>query len=85
MKTYYTCCTSSSAEKIEKMVDQAKQISYKKLLKHVDQAELDETFSWYHDIPLSLENDYGVSFWKSKYDNEECVYVEHSRIEYIFI
>ncbi len=85
MKTYLTNCVASSAELIENMVNQATEISYEQLLQEVDVHHLYDIFPWYEAIPLTLETDYSVSFYSSQYDGQECVYVEHSRIEYIFI
>jgi len=85
MKNYLTNCICSTAELIDEMVEQATEIEYSELLKHVTQEKLDEEFPIYLGCPnLSLESDYTVSYYKSFYDGVECVYVEHSRIEYIF-
>jgi len=85
MKTYFINCISSTSELIDEMVEQATEISYSELLNHVEQSELDELFPIYQECPLTLEKDYTVSYYKSVYDNIECVYVEHSRVEYIFV
>ena len=86
MKTYLINCVSSTTEEIEEMVDQATEIEYDELLNHVTQKELDSIFPFYNELPnLSLESDYTTSFYKSVYDGKKCVYVEHSRIEYIFV
>ncbi len=86
MKSYLTNCVNSTEAKISKMVDKATEIDFKTLLQHVTQEELDEVFPFYKDVPnLSLESDYATSYYMSKYDGVPCVYVEHSRIEYIFV
>ena len=83
---YLTNCTASTAELINNMVDNSQEIEYSELLKEVSQEHLNQVFPIYVGIEdlLTLESDYTVSFYKSKYDGKECVYVEHSRIEYIF-
>ena len=86
MKTYLTNCVETSEEKINKMVNKAVKIDYATLLLHVTQKELDRVFPIYKTIStLSLANDWSVSFYKSKFEGKACVYVEHSRIEYIFV
>ena len=68
------------------MVDNATEISYSELLENVSQEELDKVFPVYVGIEdlLTLESDHGVSFYKSEYNGDPCVYVQHSAIEYIF-
>lgn len=86
MKTYLTNCTETSGDKIDKMVNKSTKIDFPTLLLHVTQKELDRVFPIYKTIPtLSLANDWSVSFYISKFEGKQCVYVEHSRIEYIFI
>ena len=84
MKKYITNCVNSTSELIEEMVDNSREIKYSTLLKHVSQKELDEIFPIYNGSGLTLEKDYSTSYYKSKYNGKPCVYVEHSRIEYIF-
>ena len=86
MKTFITSCVNSTAELIGTMVDNAHEITYKTLVRHVGTAALNELFPFYADVPgLSLENDYSVSFYKSQFDGHPCVYVVHSAIEYVFV
>lgn len=83
---YLTNCTESTAELIDEMTEQGIEISYEELLQNVSQQELNEVFPAYVGIEdiLTLESDYAVSYYKSIYFGEPCVYVEHSLIEYIF-
>jgi len=88
MMEYLTNCTISTAEKIDAMVEheENKELTYEELLEKVSQETLDRVFPWYVGVPnLSLESDYGVSYYKSYYENQPCVYVCHSCIEYIFV
>jgi hypothetical protein len=84
MKQYETNCVNSTAELIEDMVDNATEITFAELVDEVGQEQLDEVFPMYKDIPLTLETDWSTSYYRSVYDGRPCVYVEHSRIEYIF-
>ena len=87
MKTYLTNCTESTAQLIDAMTEDAKEITYKELLKHVEQEQLDLIFPAYVGIEdiLSLESDYAVTYYEGVYDKKPCVYVDHSMIEYIFV
>ncbi|MFK5981497.1 MAG: hypothetical protein QM499_01185 [Flavobacteriaceae bacterium] len=84
---YLTNCIASTVELLEPMIEQAQEIEYDELLSHVSQEELNNVFPFYIGIEdvLTLENDYAVSYYKSFFDGQKCVYVEHSAIEYIFI
>lgn len=84
---YLTNCVGSTAELIDAMTDQAKEITYRTLLKYVSQAELNSVFPSYEGLEdiLTLKSDYAVSYFKSFYNGLKCVYVQHSMIEYIFI
>lgn len=87
-KHYLTNCISSTATRIDAMVDDAKEISYRTFLKHVSYSEISSLFPYYQKdsrLGLTLRNDWAVSFFKSKYDHQECVFICHSAIEYIFI
>lgn len=86
MKNYLTNCVNSTAELIDEMVEHAQEIEYAELLNHVSQEELNQVFPCYVGIEdiLTLESDYATSYYKGKYEGKECVYVEHSLIEYIF-
>ena len=84
MKTYLINCISSTAELIDAMVENATEIKYSELLQHVTQETLNKTFPMYFRTPVTLESDWSVSYYKGMYEGQECVYVDHSRIEYIF-
>ena len=86
---YETCCINSTAKDINKMVDNAVDITYETLNKHVASGELMQIFSAYDWGPgnkggLRLKDDWAVSYHKSMYKGQPCYYVRHSAIEYIF-
>ena len=82
---YQTNCVNSTEKLISKMVDKAKEIDYKTLLESVTEEQINELFPFYKELPnLTIESDYTTSFYKSKYNGKKCVFIEHSRIEYIF-
>ena len=90
-KRYHTNCIHSTAGKINNMIDQAKEITYKTFLTHfennVELSDLFPYYAWGHGRidGLRLKNDWAVSYHKSKYEGKECVYMTHSAIEYVFI
>lgn len=87
---YQTSCVSAKAEDIDKMLEKARQISYKTFLRYVDIDELQDLFpvyAWRNGISnlLRLKDDYAVFYYKSIYRGEKCVFVEHSRVDYVFV
>ena len=85
--TYHTCCINSTLEAINNMTERAKKITYKTFIKHVDWREVSELLGYelHPANGLILKNDYCVGYYKSVYEGYPCYYIEHSRIEYIFI
>jgi hypothetical protein len=84
---YKTNCVSSTAKKINDMVDQSREISYKTFRKYVNWKEVSKMFgcALHPKKPgVMLCNDWCVRFFKSKYEGEPCYYVQHSAIEYVF-
>lgn len=79
---YETCCVNSTAEKIQDMVDNAIEITYRTFSKYVDIKSIEQQFGYGNY--LRLKNDYHVSFHRSKYDGRLCYYMRHSGIEYIY-
>lgn len=80
---YTACCVSSTANAIDDMIDQSREITYKTFIKYVDCKELlnmfCEGFGW-----KSLKRDYHVRYFKSVYMGKPCYYLDHSSIEYIW-
>lgn len=85
---YHTCCINSTAINIYTMVDNAIDITYCTMLKHcsglLDWAERMGYVRDGRSKGLTLKNDWGVSFHRSKYRGRRCYYVCHSAIEYIW-
>jgi len=88
---YWTDCVSSTADQINAMLDHPsnREISYGVFLKYVGQEQLKElmpSYAWgINTRGLKLKDDRLVSYYKSVYDNMECVYMQHSAIEYVFV
>ena len=85
---FETSCVQSTAEKIHAMVDRAREITYQTFVRYVDLEEL-KLFNGYTWGPgrqegLRLKDDWAVRYYRSRYNGRKCVYMDHSRIEYIF-
>jgi hypothetical protein len=83
------CTTAEVGDKIEQMVDQSEDISYKKFVEVVGEEVLKEQFpaplyDWEGMGGLEMKDDYAVSFNRSVYDGKPAYYVVHSAIEYVF-
>ena len=90
-KTYYyqTCGINSTARAINEMVDQAREVKLATLERHcvdLDKwKEVNDYSCQNHKGFMKLEDDYAVSFHKSKYLGRPCYYMVHSSIEYIWV
>jgi hypothetical protein len=86
--TYETNCVDAKGEDIEKMVDLSTEITWDEFKKNVSIDEIKYLFGGVYDYGggsgLKIQNDYAVSFHKSKYRGKPCYYIDHSSIEYIF-
>ena len=88
---YTRCCDSEDGlndldkgQAINEMADAARQITYATLKKHCSGlSELEQSLGY--DASLKLEKDWAVSFYKGTYRGARAYYIEHSRIEHIFI
>jgi len=87
MKEYLINSVSSTAELIDTMVDNAKQIEANTFFKQVSLKEVNEMFGYnrYGKQLSSIKKDYHVAYFKGKYENQECYYLVHSAIEYIYV
>lgn len=89
---YVTNCTNSghgkNGEAIHRMVEKSSTLDYDDVERMVGREQLAEVFSDYDwsDDPtgMTLKSDWAVSYAQSKWRGIPCVYVQHSRIEYIF-
>ncbi len=85
---FFTDCTDSchgrDGEHISNMADKGREVSWKTILRNCDGAA-----QWAKDMGygrhLKIEDDYAVSFYKSKYRGVPCYYIKHSMIEYVWL
>lgn len=82
---YLTNCVSSDAESINDMVDGAREIKHSTFARHVSAFEVNNIFPIYKDSGMHIKRDYHVSFWSGTYQDQKCMFVCHSCIEYIFV
>ena len=81
-------CKGLEAEDIEAMVDARQSISYATITRRVCKSDLRDfkrRRGYVVGDNLTLENAYAVRFYKSMFKGKLCYYIEHNRIEYIFL
>lgn len=88
MMNYLTCCVScdqSDVPDLESMMDESEDIEHDDFVEALSTEAYEQFFEslGYGDW-LHLKDDYAVSFSRSTFRGEECVYCTHSSIEYIF-
>jgi len=76
---YHINCVDAKGDDIEEMTDIAKEISWKTLFGYVNKSDVNDIFGY------DVSKDYSVSCYKSKYRGKPCFYIQHSRIEYVFL
>ena len=84
---FETDCVHSDGPSIIDMVDRARRISastFRDVIGSHNYTRLEARLGYTH-TNLRLDRDYHVSFHRSTYRGKPCVYVQHSRIEYIFV
>ncbi len=87
MKIYFGNCTCLGGTFINRMKDNARDITYKTFRANVDRKELDEiliSLGYTDRMVLKFEDDYAVSFHKSKVGKAVVYYFTWSGIEYVF-
>lgn len=85
---YLHSCKNSDAQSIHDMQDAAVEIKHATFRRHCDgleEWEADHLYFWDKRQGLTLKNDWHVSYYKSVYRGRRCYYVEHSRIEHIWV
>lgn len=85
--TFRTNCVHSTAEKIDAMMDTAKDITFVTFWRAVDKAQVKALFpdyEWGRAKGLRLKDDYAVSYYHSHFDGVLAFILQHSAIEYIF-
>jgi hypothetical protein len=90
---YYNNCVNIDRRELDDLLamihDHATEITYAEFMAMVDEEQVKKMFPFYTwpdgpDGGLTLEDDYAVAYYKSMFQGEECCFIEHSAIEYIF-
>lgn len=91
IKRYLTSCVDcGDGDAITEMTDSAVEITRRTFIKHVAwhdllQLEAELGYAAHPKSGLTMAGDYHVSYCKSTFNDEPCVYVVWSCIEYIFV
>ncbi len=87
-KYYYaTNCVSSTAAKIDAMVDRAREVTLRTLARHCPDLAVwcrEMLYAVGAEKGLHLKDDWAVRFFKSRFCGKPCYYIQHSCIEYIW-
>jgi hypothetical protein len=88
---YLINCVRANGRSIEEMIAVGKQVSWKEFSSNVSLKDLRYIFGGIYNFNgnknngLRIQDDYSVSFWKSKFEGQDCYYIDQSRIEYVFV
>lgn len=82
-----TCVNCDDVPALEEMVDRAKEISYRTFTRYVSPAELAQIFPEYawHGKGPRMSKDWSVQYYRSIYQGQPAVFVDHSAIEYVWV
>lgn len=86
---YIGCCTSLAGIFVAAMKYTATQISRRTFLKYVDPSvihEIEQALGYERTKRkgLTMKDDFHVSYWRSMYRGQPCVFFQWSAIEYVF-
>jgi hypothetical protein len=85
---FHTTCVNSTGPAIREMVEQARDITYRTMMKHcpglIDLA-VQLGYERHPAQGLTLKNDWHVSYHRSRYQGRPCYYFRWSGIEHIFL
>lgn len=85
---YITCCVHAEMQEILDLQASGRQITYRTALQHIGRDALAQVFSIYDwsrkPRDLTLKKDWMVRYYRGVFRGKPVVYVQHSRIEYIF-
>jgi hypothetical protein len=84
---YLTCCVDSAADAITEMKASAVAVTYATFRRHCDPFQCGQLTHYERDKRrgLTLRDDFTVGFFKATYKGVPAYYVDHSRIEYIWV
>jgi len=80
---FLTSCVASTAEDIDEMTEMAADCTFDEVAFNCNLEEFADVMGY--DIELQLVEDQTVGYFRSFYKGVPCYYVDHSRIEYIWV
>lgn len=91
-KRYITCCVNvgrAGVHALETMIAESREITRRTFLRHAHSGDLRELeaalgYARHPRQGLTMAADWYVSYHRSRWKGRPCVYLVHSRIEYIF-
>ena len=91
MKEFATSCvtiTQALVPALVTMVEEAKKITWEEFKEGCQPESLKmvlEGLGYTSDSRLKIWDDWSVRFYKSQIENYPCLFLDHSRIEYVFL
>lgn len=89
---YTTNCTEMQGDDVDALIrlkETATEITYAEFMANVDNRQVRELFPNYdwraQPQHLTLAKDYAVHFHRGSFKRRRCYYIDHSRIEYLFV
>ena len=84
---YVGCCVVLSGDDIDEMVCTSEEVAYSEVLRHCDLVAFSKVFDYSRNSNqgLTLKDDWSVSFHKSTFRGKPCYYLDHSRIEWVWV
>jgi hypothetical protein len=93
MYTFIGTCIGGEGDLLKEMEDSAVEVSYRTIVRHLGRGVLANMFPYYkwvgteqngNQMDLLMSDDYAVTYYKSKYNDRPCYYIDHGAIFYIF-
>ena len=89
MMTFTTSCVSAHGDDINNMKDAAQDITRQTFIRYVNPLTLltialQLGYAKHHKQGLTMAGDFHITYHKSIYKNQPCVYFTWAAIEYIF-
>lgn len=77
----------SQVQDLHDMTDRAREVSFATFARHTNWQPVARGFGCAvgHEKGLHLKDDYHVGFYRSLWRGKPCYYIDHSRIEHIFV
>jgi hypothetical protein len=81
---FLTSCLGASGDAITAMTAAAEEVTREEMAACCDLNTWAKVME-YDSLGLPYQEDWHLTYWKSNFEGKPCYYVDHSRIEYIFV